>query len=194
MDSSNNETHQMILDVADEMFSTYGYNATRLRDIASKVGIKHASLYYYVPGGKEQLYVEVMERNFQRHRAGMTRALEQAGDDLRAQMQAVSDWLLSQPPLDLVRMQQNDMPAIAPEQARRLIWLAYDALRLPLREVLAVAHDRGEIAVRDLDMAVMAFVSLIESIHGIPLEYVSVPRDRIAADMVHMLLDGWRTR
>ena len=194
MNLPDNETRQHILDVAEEAFSTHGYNATRLRDIAFKVGMKHASLYYYVPGGKEQLFVEVMERNLERHRDGMTRALQGAGPELRSQMRAIIEWLLSQPPLDLVRMQQTDMPAIAPEQARRLVWMAYDALRLPLRDALAKARTRGEVGIRDLDTAVMAFIALIESIHGIPLEHVSMSREQIAADMVDMLLDGWRIR
>jgi len=47
------------------LFSKRGYIRVRLRDIASAMGMKHASLYYYAPAGKQQLFIEVVERNLQ---------------------------------------------------------------------------------------------------------------------------------
>ncbi len=75
----DNETCEHILKVANELFSQRGFAAVRLRDIAAAVGMKHASLYYYVPGGKEQLFIEVLERNFHRHREGLTQAIQGPG-------------------------------------------------------------------------------------------------------------------
>ena len=112
MQTPNNETRQRILDAAEELFSKRGYAAVRLRDIAGAVGMRHASLYYYAPKGKQQLFVEVMERNFARHLEGLAAAISGAGDDLRAQMYAVAEWLITQPPLDFGRMQQSDMREI----------------------------------------------------------------------------------
>ena len=112
-DAPPNLTLQRILDAAEAQFSERGYVPVRLRDIAAAIGAKHTVLYYYLPGGKEQLYVDVMTRSLQRHRLGMEAAIAQAGPDLRRQMQAVAAWLLSQPPLNLARMEASDFPAIA---------------------------------------------------------------------------------
>lgn len=46
--------------VAAELFDASGYRETSMDDIATAVGIKKASLYYYFPG-KDQLLVELHE-------------------------------------------------------------------------------------------------------------------------------------
>lgn len=48
-DLPQNETRTRLLDAADGLFSRRGHTAVTLRDIASKVGMRHASLYYYAP-------------------------------------------------------------------------------------------------------------------------------------------------
>ncbi|CAA9372323.1 MAG: hypothetical protein AVDCRST_MAG93-8517 [uncultured Chloroflexia bacterium] len=190
-DRPDNETRRRILDVAEQLFSERGYAAVRLRDIATAVGMRHASLYYYAPAGKEQLYVEVMERNFERHRAGLTEAVAGAGDDIRAQLHAVAHWLVSQPPLDFSRMQQADFPAIGEEQAHRLMRVAYDSLRLPIMTALERGVASGQVKVRNVELAAMGLVSLVESVHAIPHAYRTVPLEQVGGELVDMLLDGW---
>lgn len=188
----DNETRRRILDIAEELFSKRGYSAVTLRDIATAVGIKHASLYYYAPGGKEGLYVEVMERNFKRHHDGLVEAIAGAGDDLRDQIQAVAGWITSQPPMDLSRMMHADMPAIQPEHAERLMQSAYDALRLPITEALRQA--REQVSITDYDMAALALVSVLQSVHNIPAAYPNAVRQRVGVEIANMMLYGWLKR
>jgi len=187
----DNETRRRILDVAEQLFSERGYAAVRLRDIASAVGMRHASLYYYAPGGKEQLFIDVMERNFARHRAGLTEAISGAGSDIRAQLHAVARWLVSQPPLDFSRMQQADLPALGEDQAHRLLLVAYDALRLPIMAALERGVASGQVKASNLELAAIGLVSLVESVHAIPSAYRTVPLEQIGEELVDMLLDGW---
>lgn len=193
-DLPNNETRQRILDVADDLFSKRGYAAVTLRDIAGEVGMRHASLYYYAPGGKEQLFVEVMERSLHRHRQGMTDALSEAGDDLRDQLRALVRWTVSQPPLDISRMQHADMLAVKPEQAHKLMDLAFDAIRLPIVAVLEPARRAGVIDLPDLDLAALALVSLLQSVHQIPPPFTQTDREEVGFRLVDMLLNGWLKR
>jgi AcrR family transcriptional regulator len=190
----NNETREQILAVAENLFSSRGYSSVTLRDIASAVGMKHASLYYYAPGGKEQLYVEVMERNFHKHEAGLNQAINQAGPDLREQMYAVTEWLTSQPPLDFARMSHADMPAISEKEAYRLMELAYNALRLPIVAALERAKVTGQIEIKDLNLAAMGLVSLIQSVHGIPFLDSPEARIKLGKELSDMLLFGWLKR
>lgn len=46
---------------AAELFSTQGYHATRMEDIAEACGITKAALYYYFPGGKTQILMELVD-------------------------------------------------------------------------------------------------------------------------------------
>jgi len=190
----DNQTHEKLLDVAEDLFSRRGYASVKLREIALAVGIHHASLYYYVPGGKEQLYLEVMRRNAQRHSEGLSHAIEHADNTLRHKLYAVSDWLLSQPPLDSARMAFADLPALEPENAQRLSSLAYDALRIPIVGALE-AHQK-QTTLQDLGGAAMLLVSIVQSVHLIPERFLTAPDERhqIGRRYVDMILDGWLER
>lgn len=58
-----NETRDRILEVSEDAFAYYGFSGASLQDIADRVGIKKASLFYYFKG-KEELYAEVIQRVF----------------------------------------------------------------------------------------------------------------------------------
>jgi AcrR family transcriptional regulator len=192
----DNKTCERILEVADELFSQRGYAAVRLRDIAAAVGMKHASLYYYVPGGKEQLFIEVLERNFNRHREGLTLAIQSAGDDLRAQMLAVMFWFFSQPPMDLARLYYADMPQIDPGQAERLIKLALDSMSIPVSAAIERANADRQVEIANPGLAAMSLVNLAQGVKAIPYSYVRTAerRERIGEEVIDMLLNGWRKR
>jgi AcrR family transcriptional regulator len=196
MNDHPNATQQLILDAAERLFSERGYAAVKLQDIAKAVEMRHASLYYYAPEGKEQLYVAVMERNFKRHGDGLTSAIIEAGGDFRTQVHAIAVWFATNPPLDLGRIVRSDMPAIGPENATRLNQLALDALRMPITAVLRNGVRTGLIAVPDVDFAAMGLVGLIQSIHNIPSQYTpdqpTLIRHAVAS--ADMLLDGWLKR
>ncbi|MBW4436520.1 MAG: TetR/AcrR family transcriptional regulator [Pleurocapsa minor GSE-CHR-MK-17-07R] len=188
---SDNDTRMRILDAADDLFRTRGYSSVTLRDIADTVGMRHASLYYYAPDGKKQLYVEVMERSFARHREGLAQAITDAGDDFSAQMHAAARWIVTQPPMDISRMAHADMSDLTEEQAARLMQIAYDAIRLPIVDALKQASEAGVIHFSNHDLAAMALVSMVQSVHGIPMRPEGRWRERIGRQLVDMLLQGW---
>ena len=192
--SADPNARERILDAAQALFFDRGYSAVRLRDVGEAVGMRHASLYYHLPGGKEELFEEVMVRSFRRHRAGLEAAVAAAGPGLGARMRGVAHWLGSQPPLDLSRMARGDMPEIAPERAAYLMRLAFDSLREPIVAALAEAYAAGELALDDLDFGAMALVTLVQGAHAIPDAYRTEPRERTAERLAEMMLDGWRPR
>jgi AcrR family transcriptional regulator len=55
----------LILDVAEKIFSEKPFDDVNMRDLAKEVGISPGSIYTYFPD-KESLYVEVSLRGFQR--------------------------------------------------------------------------------------------------------------------------------
>jgi AcrR family transcriptional regulator len=52
-----------ILDVATDEFATSGYNGARVDEIAARTRTTKRMIYYYF-GGKEQLYIAVLERAY----------------------------------------------------------------------------------------------------------------------------------
>jgi AcrR family transcriptional regulator len=187
------DSKDRVLIAADRLFMERGYKAVTLRDIATVLGIKHASLYYHAPGGKEQLYIEVTERNLNAHRAGLTASMAAAGADLRAELHAAAGWLLSQPPMDLMRMTLSDLHEIAPDQAQRLSKLVQESMLDPLSNVLSAAQTRGEIEPVDSGTVAGGLLAMLEGLHAVPdvvfLYGESLWRGKSRLHMAHYLVD-----
>ncbi len=186
----NSEARERVLEAAEKLFAERGYKAVTLRDIAEAVGIRHASLYHHAPGGKEQLYIEVMERNLKRHAEGMQQAIRSAAVHVRPQLFAVAHWLLSQPPMDLIRMTNSDMPSIPQPESRRLMRLAYEALLEPVGNLMKAAQERGEIHHPDVGMVGAGIVSMIEGLHATPDYTLIKSRQQMAEELIDVMLNG----
>ena len=78
MEQDLRDPRQRVLDAAEALFLERGYTAITLRDIADDLGLKQASLYYHFPEGKEQLFMTMSERLFDRHAHGLNAAMAAA--------------------------------------------------------------------------------------------------------------------
>jgi len=72
------KNREEILDLAIPLFAQSGYTGVSMRDIASAVGIKAASLYHHFPD-KQTLYLQAMARAFEDKAQGFSRALTVTG-------------------------------------------------------------------------------------------------------------------
>jgi TetR/AcrR family transcriptional regulator, cholesterol catabolism regulator len=179
-----------VLDSAELLFAGKGFDSVTLRDIASTIGLTHSALYYHFPGGKEELFAEVMERNIRRHGEGLAAGMEAGGRSLRGKLRGAADWLLSQPPMDLIRMAETDLKAISPEAARRLMDLVYVLILRKLQAAIEAARDSGEVGACDPGLLAGGIVGLVESLHSVPVTIVGRDRRAMAAELVDVLLKG----
>lgn len=192
MDNPNSEARERVLEAAERLFSERGYAAITIKDIAQAAGIHHASLYHHSPGGKEELFVEVTERNLIRHQQGIEAAISAGGDDLRTQLQGVAAWLLAQPPMDFIRMIHSDWPAINPAAAERLSDLAFASLFMPIVHILVQAEARGDIEHHDFGNIGGAIFSSLEALHTIPKEHLEKPLLMMATELIDVFIRGLR--
>lgn len=183
------EARERVLRAAERLFSERGYKAVTMRDIANEVGMKPASLYNHAPRGKEDLFIAITERNLVRHRAGIEQAIVEAEPELRARLRAIGRWLLSQPPTNLQRMQHSDMPAIAPAEAERLSWLAYQSILAPVAQLVRGASERGEIDRERAEMLPGTFVVAIEGVRDLE-QYTGMSEELMASTVIDLLLQG----
>lgn len=189
----SSEAREQVLRVAEALFSERGYTAVTLKDIAEALGVRQAALYYHVPKGKEQLFVEVTKRNFQRHRKGLEEASRHAEPNFAAQLKAVASWLLSQPPIDISRMARSDLPALTPENAQVISSLGQAALTETIERVITQAYQQGEIRLVDAHTMATVFLAMIDTIHDMH-RYKNIPKEVLAQDIIEVLLDGMRRR
>jgi AcrR family transcriptional regulator len=162
-----------------------------MRDIAEDLGVRQATLYYHVPQGKDQLFLDVLDRNLARHRAGLEAAIRTAGPSLRDQLHAIVHWLVSQPPVDLLRLLRLDRAALPPDDGQRLLDSAHQSLILPIAQVFRGAQERGEIRGVNAMMLAGSLLAMLDWL-SFPIEaqYTTPPPRVMADELVDTLLDG----
>jgi TetR/AcrR family transcriptional regulator, cholesterol catabolism regulator len=188
MEEPVSAARERVYQVAERLFSEYGYAAVSLHDIATAVGMRKASLYNHAPGGKAELFVAVIKRGLARHRHGITEAAQAAPQELRAQLRAMAHWLLSQPPLNLQRLHASDLPAISANDAKVIRQLSYDSLIAPIEQVVRAAAQRGEANDTFAGMVAGTFLVVVESFHDI--EQYGVSKNELADQLISVLVDG----
>jgi AcrR family transcriptional regulator len=184
------DAFERILIAADRLFSERGYTAVSLRDIAQAIGIKHASLYYHFPRGKEQLYVAVMERRMSLYRTRLEQAITRAGENWQGQLRAAALWMLDQPTLHLSRMMQSDMPAISPEAAEQLRIIILDSLLKPIEKIFHQAQGIRLEKQRQAATLAGMFLSLIEGISNLPPHYVRGSKSELVDEVLDVMVNG----
>ncbi|MEM7554408.1 MAG: TetR/AcrR family transcriptional regulator [Cyanobacteria bacterium P01_A01_bin.84] len=184
------EARERVLKAAEKLFVERGYEAVTVKDIAKEVGIHHASIYHHIPGGKSALYVEVMTRHMQRYREGINAAIDDTRGDLRNQLQSVASWIILNPPLNIIRLETTDFPAIGDVQANAISNLAFEATLVPIMQVLEDAQKRGEIYHNNLGHIAGAIFASIEAFHAIPDKYVDGNRQLMANELIEVFIRG----
>ncbi|NJN82017.1 MAG: TetR/AcrR family transcriptional regulator [Caldilineaceae bacterium] len=190
METETTDAKQRVLDVAERLFMERGYGAVTLRDISDELGMRQASLYYHFPDGKEQLFVEMAQRVFQRHHAGMMAAVDGAPDNLRAQLNAVCSWFDSQSPVNFMGMMYADMPALNETNAHQLSEAAYQSMFDPLTRAFRAAEQRGETRSVDVNILAGSFLALLDGITFSQTQQSRVSRHVMSREIVDLLLDG----
>jgi TetR/AcrR family transcriptional regulator, cholesterol catabolism regulator len=187
---SASEARARILDAAEALFMKKGYSSVTLRDIAVPLGLNHSSLYHHFPGGKEQLFAEVMERNIRRHGDGLAAAIAAGEGSLRTVLRGIAAWLLSQPPMDLIRMAESDLKDLPRESASRIMALVYELVIGKVQAVFEEALRSGQVGTCDPGLLAGGVIGLLESLHSAPEAEVGRKRSDMANDLIDIILKG----
>jgi AcrR family transcriptional regulator len=191
----SNDARERVLNVAEELFHEKGYNAVSMRDIAEALDMRQASLYYHVPGGKEQLFVEITERGLHRHRKGLEEIITRAEPEIEEQLLAAAHWLSDHAPIKLLSMLETDMPAISQPEAQKLTYLAFQCFFLPLTRLFKEAIDRGALRPFDPNQLAGHFLSMMDGIsYTTTAGHTQQPMEKLSQELIDILLNGIRTR
>jgi AcrR family transcriptional regulator len=184
--SGESSARETVLDAAEKLFSARGYAAVTLKDIAEKLGMKQASLYYHVPGGKEDLFVEVMLRHLERRFQMLEQIIATGSPELEDCLMRVGMWLIGQSPLNASRIIQTDLPDLAPENAMKLQETMRRCSFAPMEDVLAHHRDRLK---GDPGFIAGTFVAAIEAL-SVVKKYGVRTDEQLVADLIALLLHG----
>lgn len=191
----NSAARERVLDAAERLFREQGYSAVSMRDIARALGIRQASLYYHVPDGKEQLFIEVTERSLRRHQLGFIKMMAEAEPDLQSQLEKVAEWFMVSAPLKLISLFETDINLLSTSSARNLTNAAYRAVFEPIEEIFRDAQRRGDVKQIDTGLLSGVFVSIMEGIALlISSGHLAKSKNDATIEMIEVLLEGLRSK
>lgn len=163
MQHEQRDRKTILLDTAEQLFREEGYAAVSLSRLARDVEIRKPTIYHYFPDGKEELFVAVQIRMFERIGHELHRVITESEPDLSQQFHAAARWFLANPPMFILSMMHKDMAEISPQSRNKLGRASYGLLMGPLMEAVRGARERGEATAQDPHTVAGAFLAILES-------------------------------
>lgn len=188
--ASNSRARDAVLDVAEQEFMHHGYKTVTLDSLATKLGMKKASLYYHAPGGKEELFMAVMERCMKRHKENLSKIVEKTLEvsGIRESLVEIGRWFLSQPPMNTSRLIAADLPMLESKNAAEIMSLIESCIAKPVTKVFKQAKSEGRLN-GDLKLLMGVYFNLMESLHEAPL-YTNTPPEKILQQIIDLFMYG----
>jgi AcrR family transcriptional regulator len=176
-----------VLDAGLELFSTQGYRATTLREIAAKAGLSVGNIYHHFPS-KHAIYLRLIDRYWQRlldPDLGLNRVFASASfpDDLEQMATAIEEVVTENSShilliyVDVVEFRGEHIRAFYEGMAERF--------RATYGERFAERRAAGEFGDADPMVAVMVaarwlfYFFTVEKCFGAPLHFGMTPRQAV---------------
>jgi TetR/AcrR family transcriptional regulator, transcriptional repressor for nem operon len=136
-------TADQVLDVAERLVQTRGFNGFSYADVSAEVGVTKATLHYHFPSKAElgRALVERYTRSFERVLAGIDAAGDGAVGRLERYAQVYRD-VLAADRMCLCGMLAAEYSTLPP-QMQRALHVFFDANEAWLRRVLEAGRDAG---------------------------------------------------
>lgn len=124
-----------IIEKAEFLFFNNDYKATSLQEIGDSLDIKAASLYYHFPGGKEEIYLEVLKSRLEKYKSQLEEMKEKS-DSLESFLKAFAHWFIAQPTMNMQLIAQMDMPHLSEKGKQLASFLVSTSIFSPLKSKL----------------------------------------------------------
>ncbi|HLP85018.1 MAG TPA: TetR/AcrR family transcriptional regulator [Phycisphaerales bacterium] len=158
------DTRDKLMDIAEELLQTVGYNAFSFHDLADRVGIKSASIHYYFPT-KTDLGVAVTIRyreRFQRMLKEITESHDDPMQQLKLCMGLFRQTLATGRRVCLCGMLSSDIESI-PKELQVEVRTFFDDLEMWIANVLRRAQKLQLVKLRESPEATsIAIVATLE--------------------------------
>jgi AcrR family transcriptional regulator len=186
--SAGEDTQNRILDEAQALFSERGYVGTTVQQVAARIGITKAALYYHFPQGKEEIFVELMRRHLRRLHDGLEQIVSQGGAT-RERLEAIAVYMAARAPAgdidklrrELIHIDESHRAALRDEFHRRIVGTIYVLLRRGV--------ELGELREHNSELATWMFLHSVCSLSTDCPNACALPADAPQA-LVALLLDG----
>jgi AcrR family transcriptional regulator len=161
-DAASN-TRDKILDITEQLLHEKGYMGMSMGEVAERIGIRQAALYYHFPEGKEQMCLEVAYRIMERDARGFAKSVN-AKRTAKAQLVAVAEWCASKPSTDV--MIQDMARFVDPQHRKEIGRLFINNLYMPIHKVLSQGIAKGEFRPHNVEAVSWMFLSMLSRLEA----------------------------
>lgn len=156
---------EIVLDNAAALFSTNGFAATSVREVAQKSRISKAGLYYHIRE-KEDLLFRICEYSMAAILTGARAAVATGADPvarLRAAMRAHTDFFWEHP--HNLGVLNRQMTFLSPERRRRMVDMEREYLEL-IRGVIREGQRCAVFRAVDATVAAFSLFAMLNTLDG----------------------------
>ena len=183
---------EAVLLAAVQMFNERGFYATSLDDVAASLGVTKPVIYYYL-GNKDQILLECVRRGLEQLQQAAEAASGRTGtglERLEAFLARYAKNIISDFGRCVVR---TDEKALSPESAETFRELKRE-IDLRLRGLISDGVADGSVAAADVRLTAFTVAGALNWAANWYNEAGPMTPDRLAAEMVEVLLRGLRPR
>lgn len=189
------ETRHLIIKRAESLFIEKGYKGVSMKEVAGALEVTPAALYYHFPGGKEDLFLDIVKNMFEEWTAGLAQAVE-PGQNIREKLHLLTRYFVTRPSEQATMMMRDVHIQLKDEKKKQQVWEHYGKTYVQaITAIFQEAIDRGELTphIPAHTLAVMyqgMNVSLLNYSKFVGWRMNPVEVDRIAQSVVSVMLDG----
>jgi AcrR family transcriptional regulator len=185
-----------ILAVAKRLFMTRGYRGVSTREIAEAVGITQPALYHHF-GGKEALYMAVLEEELASQSAAMWAAVRLEAPAME-RLAALAGAIAARSEYDMSQMFHDLRFEISEDNRQRIGGAFAEAMMAPMGAVLEALDREGVIETPDaagmtraeMVMFVLSVIRMLTEVAGGPARGPERSPDEIGALTARIVLNG----
>lgn len=171
---------------AESLFFSNGYKATSLQDIGDALAIKAASLYYHFPGGKEEIYLEVLRSRLEKYKAQLEE-MNRNSSNIEDFLRAFAYWFIAQPTMNMQLIAQMDMPHLSEKGKMVASGLVTSSIFAPLRA--KIEQSKEDIRNFDPLRLVGIYLALLNGMSFAVKQGYTEP-DSVVNDFIEMMMRG----
>lgn len=181
---------RQILDAALDLFSTKGYAQASIRDIANRVGLNVATIYYYF-SNKEEILYEIINKRTQ----GLINKLREIQQSLDDPIQALKEMIKCQVYYSLEHWEGAKLIVVESEHNLHGIYLEKcrnlqrELYQIYLQQIQKIKKRRK---LRDIDARVIVFsiFGMLNWLHRWYRKEGDLGPDTLASSLVELVLHG----
>jgi AcrR family transcriptional regulator len=179
------DTRALALDTANAMLHEHGYLGVSMEEVAEKIGVSKAALYYHFPQGKEQLILEVAEGEIAKDTKGIEEAIT-SNKTVRKKLEGIATFVFTYH-RQTGRILRDAMRFMPQEHQQRIYGMFYEQHYKRVLGVIVEGVKQKEFRRHDTEKSAWAFMGLLSEMNALE---PNLDKKELASFVVDFVIRG----